>query len=175
MKYLFSFLLTLLVGYGQGQTKPVKQNLGDLWTGRQGQPMHAQTIDLDCDSFIDWKPWGKSPTPYPTHPKQIKDIFPSECGKKDGTTTYVGSAATWETDSHYPAPEPPDVPAIQGKGCELTGQQIKQGYCCSTGGWQMDCPHHVDGKPYCADKSRILLTAEDGKKWCHKPESSPKP
>ena len=38
--------------------------------------------------------------------------------------------------------------------------------------WHDDC---TDGWEWtCADKSRILLTAEDGKKWCHKPETEPR-
>jgi hypothetical protein len=179
MKYLFAFLLTLLVGYGQGQT--TTGNPHDILTIQGPCNITEGPCDVlaapTCDYTIEFH--GKQ--------KAIKEIWPEECAIQvewdEGID--VESAKSYPSPAgeiidrglpfHTITPESPDVPAIQGKGCELTDQQIKQGYCCSTGGWQMDCPHHVDGKPYCADKSRILLTAEDGRKWCHKPESSPKP
>jgi hypothetical protein len=195
MKYLL--LLTLLVGYGQGQTftmdaAPAKPPNGSLLVLRTSGSVAVP----DCDESVSFH--GKQ--------KAIKDIFPEECGEPDSpfvpgwsysclhidygkkrvsgtedcdakmhdpgcTASFTLEDGKWDGSPvqwNCPEPEPPDVPAIKGKGCKLTDQQIKQGYCCSRGGWQMDCPHHVDGKPYCADKSRILLTAEDGKKWCHK-------
>jgi hypothetical protein len=53
-------------------------------------------------------------------------------------------------------PEPIDVPAIPVKIlCQVfDGTKWQSAPCGST----------------CADKSRILLTAEDGKKWCHAPQ-----
>ena len=67
-----------------------------------------------------------------------------------------------------PAPEPIDVPAaIKGRKVNSDGREecwwvTKDGKLgksvCYEMGWT------------CADKSRILLTAEDGKKWCHAPQ-----
>jgi hypothetical protein len=57
-----------------------------------------------------------------------------------------------------PIPEPMDVPAIQSGAmiCDIYGE-YPQG--CRSKGWT------------CADKSRILETAEDGTKWCRRVQS----
>jgi hypothetical protein len=62
-------------------------------------------------------------------------------------------------------PEPMDVPAIEDKPFLMHAK----GDCWGEG-MQAVCADHDIFKPTytCADKSRILLTAEDGKKWCHK-------
>lgn len=56
-------------------------------------------------------------------------------------------------------PEPIDVPA-NGYRCTLPGAKSAP---------IPECAKHT--MYTCADKSRILLTAEDGKKYCHKPQT----
>jgi hypothetical protein len=219
MKYLL--LLTLLMGTGFGQAKPVetKPKLADFWMGHSEQQMRPMTVDLDCDSFIDFEPWGKAGTPhYPAHPKAIKDIFPEECGETvtltpeqakcldaDGRVTKEGCAAyltghpgavdirlpialkaeknpdlvwadpsgtrplTCKIDStktgwackielKQAAPESPDVPAIKIGSVMVCRKRLG---CTTTEGEEL--PTYS-----CADKSRILLTAEDGTHHCVK-------
>jgi hypothetical protein len=143
-------------------------------------PAPGKIIMGKCDQIVEFH--GKS--------KAIKDIFPEECQAQtvdqkvlDPTNPCgLGSPATEDKakvaecmkqllgevqkpelsgidglhgggsdrgiligDSGDSEPVPPDVPAIQ-KPAEGITMPL----------WR------------CADKSRILLTAEDGKKWCHK-------
>jgi hypothetical protein len=160
MKYLFSFLLTLLVGYGQGQTftmdaAPAKPPNGSLLVLRTSGSVAVP----DCDESVSFH--GKS--------KQIKEIFPAEClsgdAVKSGDCRIGGDVCT----TTIPL-EPPDVPAIEGKHQEAS--------VCSDStikGLPSGKKWCTDTTYGCADKSRILLTAENGQRWCHKPESSPKP
>ena len=66
------------------------------------------------------------------------------------------------------APEPMDVPAIQvpaDSELENMGGDI---FGCSNGG-RLNLGHCAGGHTYsCADKSRVLLTDESGKKHCIK-------
>jgi hypothetical protein len=168
MKSCFWFLLTVgSCGLSAlGQAKPVpKSNLSDLWMGRNGQQMHAETVDLDCESFIDWKPWGAKAVPYPVHPKKVKDIWPEECGSGkvvwggDSDDGYVFIGSSLPECGHkiscplIAGPKSPDIPAIQEKPKCAGGCVPPPDY------WT------------CADKRRILLTSEDGKKWCHTPQT----
>jgi hypothetical protein len=113
-----------------------------------------------CNAHVEFH--GKS--------KQIKDIFPSECQetKLEGPTQQeftTLTTGTWET------PEPPDVPAVQEDYVEhpahsCWGVEVADGM-----GGGLRCVNDkpdMGKRPGCADKSRILLTAEDGAKWCHK-------
>jgi hypothetical protein len=125
------------------------------------------------------------------HAKLIKDIFPEECGTVVGhfecTSDPGGMSGSCgcvpkgslcgmtigdppgvdevpdgfgHACGAYPCPESPDVPALQERvrSCPPSSSAA----CCGD-----DCAGNKWG---CADKSRILLTAEDGKKWCHKPQ-----
>jgi hypothetical protein len=65
--------------------------------------------------------------------------------------------------------EPQDVPAIQEKRHEKTGGTINC-RAVSDALETCDCEYRDVEVTTCADKSRILLTAEDGTKWCHKPQ-----
>jgi hypothetical protein len=69
-----------------------------------------------------------------------------------------------------PGPLYPDVPAIK----EMRKTKCSSGaYVCD---FNCQCTGEMVNEPHdtCADKSRILETAEDGKLWCHKPETEPK-
>jgi hypothetical protein len=66
---------------------------------------------------------------------------------------------TWSPAETY---EPMDVPAIQECDKKVEGWQV-----CP---WPVDFPKHTGWHFTCADKSRILGTAEDGTKWCRKVE-----
>jgi hypothetical protein len=67
------------------------------------------------------------------------------------------------------APEPEDVLAIQ----EPHQQCINDSnVCLSPAGSSCPCGHYDSvPMPTCADKSRIMERAEDGKLWCHKPQT----
>lgn len=125
-----------------------------------------------CDSVI----WfhGKQ--------KAIKEIFPEECNDSTAAEPpcdiyHLPPGKTWCRLQ----PEPPDVPAIKKRqSIQMTippsgdmpayGQGQKAACEGSPwgGAWNMDA-HQCTVVAYtCTDKSRILLTAENGKKWCHK-------
>lgn len=84
------------------------------------------------------------------------------------------ATALQQWDSRWPKP----MPAIQEKYLAH-----KKGDSCNAPdaagliiGSMIQCTYSKDeyGKrPVCADKSRIKLTAEDGKVWCHKPQVQP--
>lgn len=87
-------------------------------------------------------------------------------------------------------PEPEDVPAVKGKesistpcawrdgdmgSCSFIIQWREGGSSCIFSATLADFDRYeqlpsctTKNSWSCADKSRILLTAEDGKKWCHK-------
>jgi hypothetical protein len=66
----------------------------------------------------------------------------------------------------WPTAEPIDVPAVQTK-CDPTAEENSPEMdACFSGEWPYFFPDRI--VVTCADKSRILLTAEDGKQWCHK-------
>jgi hypothetical protein len=190
MKYLFSFLLTLLVGYGQGQT-----SLSQLT--KPSSPTAYSFPDDSCQDIISFH--GKQ--------KAIKEIWPEECVvsiKVPPCIAEDGCPVTSGVPFHAITLESPDVPAIKHEVAETSTDWSCVDY--TNGGivarqkngsftqYFMAPPPFVTTLPVCteatrtspfdsprkttytcADKSRILLTAEDGKRWCHKPESSPKP
>jgi hypothetical protein len=86
--------------------------------------------------------------------------------------------------------EPIDVPAIKGEPSDLKIIAADHAQCPA--GYEADWNYNRDACLYspdqslcyaelmcyplkqrwtCTDKSRILLTAEDGKHWCHKPQN----
>jgi hypothetical protein len=68
-------------------------------------------------------------------------------------------------------PEPPDVPAIQ----EPKKECVAWWNIDTLMGNGLGCKEYAEVLHYtCADKSRILLPAEDGKYWCHKPQTEPR-
>ena len=77
--------------------------------------------------------------------KRLADIFPAECGA-----------------------EPEDVPAI-------TKKKLRRKFPCGVFESCTATEDVYDDVLTCADNSRILLTAEDGQKWCHKVKKESKP
>lgn len=72
-------------------------------------------------------------------------------------STLTPKGYVFNFDPSWHPDEPIDVPAIQTD--QPCGRMYPSGHmmvCEATHGWS------------CADKSRILLTSEDGKRWCHK-------
>jgi hypothetical protein len=161
MKYFCGVLLTLLVGYGQGQTftmdaAPAKPPNGSLLVLRTSGSVAVP----DCDESVTFH--GKQ--------KAIKDIWPEECREVVTSGTSKMPNMQLCVNCEWPKLEPPDVPAIEGEHQEAS--------VCSDStikGLPSGKKWCTDTTYGCADKSRILLTAENGEKWCHKPESSPKP
>jgi hypothetical protein len=116
--------------------------------------------------------------------KLIKDIFPAECqtetdlrkavandpiqipapeppGCRTVYTVESGKTTSGEPILECPVPEPPDVPAIK--------KTRPASHPCNvdTGNLTM-CMTAPEDYWTCENTTRILLTAEDGKKWCHK-------
>jgi hypothetical protein len=226
MRYLFSFLLTLLVGYGQGQTLPICKTVGsgssailDCTPNHQLECLTDTPDQLRTKCVLAKEEPIKGIWQFPNvefehctdtvyfhgKSKTIKDIFPSECEVPEYSQfPMTCSVDPGGTSGSCPAPESPDVPAIKHEVAETSTDWSCVDY--TNGGivarqkngsftqYFMAPPPFVTTLPVCteatrtspfdsprkttytcADKSRILLTAEDGKRWCHKPESSPKP
>jgi hypothetical protein len=70
--------------------------------------------------------------------------------------------------AHSCGDEPCDVPAIKGKAADGTHDRL---FWCNSGGGYAPCGAPAKPGATCSDKSRILMTAEDGKKYCHKPQT----
>jgi hypothetical protein len=141
--------------------------------------------------MIDFVVVAKKPGMDSPHPKRIRDIFPSECPAvtvpaPKGEINIL-TPADVIAQLFYPNPcgstPAPDVPAIHKSAdsdWRMTGSETIE---CSNNGhpdWifnsdksLMGSDHRcVDGWTWeCADKSRILMMAEDGKAWCHKPQT----
>jgi hypothetical protein len=177
MKYLFSFLLTLLVGtlgmWGQTQGPSTLEYNGIMPRANMLLRMNAGGIVEEpmCDDLVEFH----------GHKKAIKDIFPEEClsgdAVKSGDCRIGGDVCT----TTIPL-ESPDVPAIEGE----------TDYCFGYywGCWVKDDKGnpvpYFDWHPgsaaqhlftwTCKDKNRILQHDENkpANFWCHKPESSPK-
>jgi hypothetical protein len=75
-----------------------------------------------------------------------------------------------------------DVPAIKGKPRAITPSHSEPAFMkgffdqCRSMGLTVDEAKNscmVNDGWKCADKKNILLTAEDGTKWCHKPQALP--
>ena len=100
---------------------------------------------------------------------QIHDIVFGEPDSAHGTVVVNGIPSTscyLNGDVYFcPSPEmePEDIPAIEDElpaphPCNVPSQY----------GWRITAPEKYQT---CADKSRILLRAEDGTAWCHKPNT----
>ena len=122
--------------------------------------------------------------------KRISDIFPEECGqtvlqwdtveKHEADKNFVaGFRDGWEAKEMPKPSEPEDVPAVKVKPYVVRATDTAAAYEKGFSDWcpdrkmlsrnpqsgNLECSHP---RYECSDKSRILLTAEDGKKWCHK-------
>lgn len=64
--------------------------------------------------------------------------------------------------------QPIDEPAIQVSDARSGAGMCSQGEKPSV----KNSSYCIQPRDTCADKSRILLTAEDGKKWCHAPQTN---
>ncbi|MCU1305135.1 MAG: hypothetical protein JWQ87_5419 [Candidatus Sulfotelmatobacter sp.] len=149
MKPLLLLTLGLGIGMAQGQESPdLSISTAIVLEGRD-----LVVTPGNCGRRVRF---GKSS-------KLIKDIFPEECGAKLESHSWgdpppdcmaeklkFKGAIQWECP---PAPEPRDVPAVL-KSCKH----------------QATCTEAEALSPFwmCADKSRVLLTSEDGKKHCVK-------
>jgi hypothetical protein len=122
---------------------------GHVWHWIPANQWHPHLEDK-LGIWVDLGIWMVKSAPVLSAP--LPDRIASASGS--GTVTN-----TWSPAETY---EPMDVPAIQEPTrfvtdpiCKiLSGHQI--GSCWLPSYWT------------CADKSRVLETAEDGKKWCHK-------
>jgi len=115
-------------------------------------------------------PWGSEARPVEGYWEKVEDlriVCPKTDSAEEVCTYTVGTDRTPKPLPCGPKPEPMDVPAVK----TLLVQ------------WHQDCPPGPDGTHSksgaecwgkqefawtCTDKSRILLTSEDGKKWCHR-------
>ena len=91
-------------------------------------------------------PFGEAPVTLAELPDQISDEWPAD--------KPCPACPVWKVK-----PEPVDVPAIKQSPETLITPIICGGKCD---------PLHIPARWICADKSRILLTAEDGTKHCVK-------
>jgi hypothetical protein len=165
MKYLL--LLTLLVGYGQGQT--TTGNPHDILTIQGPCNITEGQCDVlaapTCDYTIEFH--GKS--------KAIKYIFPEECGLKNTIIVDPPGAnklpAIYFTPGDDGPPDPENGKLIEVRDLSKVPDVPAVRISPKCAGGCVPPPAYWG----CADDSRILLIAEDGKRWCHKPESSPKP
>lgn len=64
--------------------------------------------------------------------------------------------------------EAEDVTAVQEK---YVSHAKGEGYGCGFD-WCVPIADEFEKRWTCSDKSRILLTAEDGTKWCHAPKTT---
>lgn len=98
------------------------------------------------------------------------------------TGTLLGVIGIWEEPVVFPAsatvtisvPEAIDVPAIMETVKEWVGDDSDSPWCTdSLHLMPRGCSGHIGlvKEPACADKSRILLHSEDGKFYCHKPQT----
>jgi hypothetical protein len=108
----------------------------------------------------------------------IRDIFPEECGERPpGAFPMVCSVdpGGMSGTCHATKPaKPEDVPAIS----HISRFKPSRNDAAFVEGFVDECRKYarVDEntkeclvtKWTCADKARVLLTAENGKKWCHK-------
>jgi hypothetical protein len=85
--------------------------------------------------------------------KKFREIFPNECRIDSGV---LGVERTEGIAPHTLPPESKVVPAI------VVGSHLGYGDC------QGACMDHPIADYSCADKSRVLLTTEEGKKICVK-------
>ena len=199
MKYFCGVLLTLLVGYGQGQTLPICKTVGSGSSAILNcTPNHQLECLTDTPDQLRTKCVLAKEEPikgiwqfphvefehctdtvyFHGKSKTIKDIFPEEClsgdAVKSGDCRIGGDVCT----TTIPL-EPPDVPAIQEDRQECV--PIPQCNICNADarpyGQSCGCCSEMKSVPEwtCAEKDRVLLHTENGKYWCHKPESSLKP
>lgn len=71
-----------------------------------------------------------------------------------------------------PVSNAPDVPAIKADKCRPYGVvTVYGGAHGSVWSYPDNDTKICYSEDTCADKSRILMTAEDGTKWCHKPDT----
>jgi hypothetical protein len=84
--------------------------------------------------------------------KKFSEIFPNECKKVKAEAQPESSSTNWYLEQMAPLV----VPAI------VVGSHLGYGDC------QGACMDHPIADYSCADKSRVLLTTEEGKKICVK-------
>lgn len=133
-----------------------------------GQEFASEFQAANCDSKIHFH----------GHAKSIREIFPEECPHPLSGTSIVKYMTGVLKDAPKSS-EPEDVPAIKEpeKMCSLFTFPVGSSYSCAEPlGSACPCGHYIDVDiTTCSDKSRILLTAEDGTKWCHKLKPEPEP
>lgn len=161
MRTLFCFMLWAGSLAGQDSGKLPLRNDGPLIDSTL---TFTPSVDgQDCDGTIAFR----------GHSKLVKDIFPEECGAAPKSDSH---RAIWGNDG--PLEESP------GKDIDINPWPDGLGHACGAYPCQpIDVPTTLVRPPCtggcvpppsystCADKSRILLTAEDGKKFCHKPQT----
>ena|ERR1700690_1734638 len=191
------FLLLVLsgtLGMAQAQTTPLPS--------RTLTPTPGTMLLVD-GNFQIVEPRCQDEVQFHGHVKAIKDIFPEECSitlegdtVKPLTSQMPPSAGGTGTLPAlvYPTLEPPDVPAIKEWNSDwlwVSPESASDQKACLSMPTNGAAPSMVPGpwkwrwrdgrceyqfkRETCADRSRILLTAEDGKRWCHKPDMGEKP
>jgi len=134
-----------------GECFVYKRNVGEVyWQAADGRGAIIFPLRDETD--------GKPPKCY-TRPALDGCNTETVCGDQVSTTlVYCGPMTTLPIP---PPAEPIEVPAVQ--------YEIPAPYPCnlptSNGS---DCLTGPETYYKCADKSRILLTSEDGRHWCHK-------
>jgi hypothetical protein len=183
------YLLLCLAGCALAQTQPQNSQMNVIWDSplkeycwiTNGE--HEACLNSNDKRLVEVKLYPKfcdGTLKMGSSTRAIKDVFPVECSEGDVFSNEIHRYAPMPVA----APEPEDIPAIQG---ELRITTAEQNYPRDTdvgkayeSGFRRWCPNAdrntKDGRlrckrptQTCADKSRILETAEDGTKWCHKP------
>jgi hypothetical protein len=148
-----TFALVLLMLLGTAPGKAPGYTLVPQYDSYWGQ-----WWEIRCDNGSTWMDTN-SPTP-----TQATAVCNSMAGRWNEETFRASLGSTGRSMARYivPAVAAADVPAINQWRCD-SDHEIGNGTCVGVVLWA------------CADKSRILMTAEDGKKWCHKPQTGVQP
>lgn len=158
-KWFLGFVIVALAASAAGQ-----DSKRDGWVTTLTSDI---TTITDCDARFRFR----------NHEMRIGDLFPEDCSKNDGHRPIFSPSYSWHGfhvlepvsgDRPPSVTAPLDVPAIaekylahhRGDSCE----SVMSGACIYTS-------DEYEDRPTCADKSRILLTAQNGDKWCHKPQT----
>jgi len=112
---------------------------------------------------------------YGNSSKTIREIFPEEC-PRPLSDICTGNCMTGVLEAAPKPAQPEDVPAIKGEAAHwgLTNRECDLGETSTAGPHACPQSKWIEDTWTCKQKSRILLTAEDGKKWCHKPQTAGK-
>ena len=114
-----------------------------------------------------WAQAGQPPSPLGV----CKPLFWNMASYEDEAGNMTAQSITYIA-------EPQDVPAVQerysnmedcNQDCDVNERGELEN--CKLNNHLMYCPNSIKvwrTRLSCADKSRVLLTAEDGKHWCHK-------